>query len=300
MHAVCIQQDSPSLLDNADAVIERWQFEVELARALTAPHLGSMLRGCFGHALKQLACTCPSEQHAPTCRYAAIFEPSAPEAMAKRFQSTPPAYVITPPAPTAQARRHFSFQVTLLGPALAERTLVYQAWQLAATQGLAGIAARLRPAPPQTFPSRFAASTQLKLVFTSPLFIKRASQACFSPTVADVIEALVRRLHLSQQLYGVPQLPPPTKSAWLEQLDLAQCQSHWQPVRYQRHSNRQQQAMPLAGVLGELCLAGQMDAQFVQACYLGQWLHIGGKVALGQGAYQLHISSPIEQGVNAQ
>ncbi|MNR28957.1 hypothetical protein D3C85_1463070 [compost metagenome] len=45
--------------------------------------------------------------------------------------------------------------------------------------------------------------------------------------------------------------------------------------------------MPLYGLCGDLVLLGPLDHDLLAALTLGQWLHIGGKTALGQGGYRL-------------
>jgi hypothetical protein len=53
-----------------------------------------------------------------------------------------------------------------------------------------------------------------------------------------------------------------------------------------RYSGRQQQHIPLGGLIGALQLHGEL-APFAPYLHLGQWLHIGKEAAFGLGQYQL-------------
>lgn len=103
--------------------------------------------------------------------------------------------------------------------------------------------------------------------------------------VLDIFLALSRRLSLLQSIYGLAPLDLPTDWKSLS----ASCQMHssLKQVRYQRYSNRQQQIMPLEGATGTLWIHGPLPESVRQALAIGQWLHIGGKTALGMGSYQL-------------
>lgn len=104
---------------------------------------GAMLRGAWGHALRQLACStgrsecsgCPVREH---CRYTALFEP-LPETAQGTARDIPPPYIVE--AALARPRRltqgeHWHFEMVLFGVALAELPLIIWAWQVAACTGL--------------------------------------------------------------------------------------------------------------------------------------------------------------------
>ncbi len=282
--------------------IERWSLRISLAQPLShVEHAGSMLRGAFGHALKTLACACGGEPHIPGCRYQQIFEPLPPIDWPSRYRDCPPAYVLTPPAPEPSSHSQLDFAFTLLGPSLEQRALIWEAWRHAVQRGLGNrrIPARLQAVAHSTQPAAMHAGQQVRLQLTSPLLLKckHPGQSHSKPLgpdalgVGDLLIALHRRLDLTHRLYGVPATPLPPPEQWLalgESLDL---QASLQETHFSRHSSRQRQRMPLYGLSGTIDLRGQLAPTLLAALTLGQWLHIGGKTALGLGGYRL-LSDP--------
>ncbi|WPP46922.1 CRISPR system precrRNA processing endoribonuclease RAMP protein Cas6 [Pseudomonas sp. AN-1] len=278
--------------------IERWSLRLQLARPLQPlEHCGSMLRGAFGHALKALACRCPAPAHRPDCLCRQIFEPLPPSDWPLRYRDCPPAYVITPPPAAADNRQQLDFAFTLLGPTLEQRALIWQAWQQAASQGLgkAQVPARLQALGHEHCLPCAPGSTTVHLQLTSPLLFKRKlpGQPHSQPLrphelgIDDLLVALHRRLELTHRLYGVPATPLPALDEWLALGSSLRFAARLHEHHYARHSNRQQQRMPLYGLSGEIQLGGPLPQSLRDALALGQWLHIGGKTALGLGGYRL-------------
>jgi hypothetical protein len=124
----------------------RYQFNFAVETPL---HLnfysGSMLRGAFGHALRQLSCmtkmadckTCPLYR---TCPYPAIFETPPPENHGlQAFTEIPAPYIIEPPALGSkdyQPGDILSFSMVLIGRAIQQLPLIIYAWQRALARGL--------------------------------------------------------------------------------------------------------------------------------------------------------------------
>ncbi|SDU13357.1 Uncharacterized conserved protein [Pseudomonas pohangensis] len=279
--------------------IERWLLQVTPQTPIPqCEQAGSMLRGAFGHALKALACKCPAEQHAADCIYQQIFEPLAPADWPVRYQDCPPAFVLTPPAAKNAAQSPLSIAFTLLGPSLQHAELIWSAWQLAAHLGLGNerISASIERQQILSQPPEAPAHGPLTLNFCSPLLIKRKLPGAMTSSplqadqlgAADLFIALHRRLQLTHHLYGVHLTPPPALQHWLEIAEACEVVTRLKPVHFARRSNRQQQRMPLFGLCGTLQLRGPLDADLRASLALAQWLHIGGKTALGLGAFTLH------------
>lgn len=126
--------------------VNRYQFNFAVETPL---HLnfysGSMLRGAFGHALRQLSCmtkmadckTCPLYR---TCPYPAIFETPPPEHHSlQAFTEIPPPYIIEPPplgSKDYQPGDTLSFSMVLIGTAIPQLPLIIYAWQRALARGL--------------------------------------------------------------------------------------------------------------------------------------------------------------------
>ncbi|GAB4403115.1 MAG: hypothetical protein OHK0048_21670 [Rhodoferax sp.] len=138
--------------------IARYRLHARVQAPLQLPlYAGSLLRGTFGAALRQLACmtrapTCVGCPLRATCPYPRIFEtpPPPPAANApaadapgsrrpQQFSALPNAYVIEPPTPgarTLQAGDALEFGIVLIGPALQQSALVLLALQRALARGL--------------------------------------------------------------------------------------------------------------------------------------------------------------------
>ncbi len=134
--------------------IARYRFSATVVDALSLPpYAGSLLRGQFGAALRNLACMtrqpscagCPLRE---TCPYTRIFEAPAPSTHSlQRFSAIPNAYVVEPPlpdltgdsvgsAPFLQPGQTLAFHMVLVGNAVEQLPLVIVAWQRALRQGL--------------------------------------------------------------------------------------------------------------------------------------------------------------------
>lgn len=147
--------------NSAPLPIARYRFSARVVDALQLPHYaGSLLRGQFGAALRQLACmtrqpTCDNCPLLATCPYPRIFEAPAPERhQLQRFSAIPNAYVVEPPAPDLTLEEHHNssslepgqalvFHMVLTGHALEQLPLVIIAWQRALDRGLTRQRSRL-------------------------------------------------------------------------------------------------------------------------------------------------------------
>lgn len=288
----------PEALRLSSLPVERWSLRLSLARPLPqVEHAGSMLRGAFGHALKALACRCDSESHLPGCLYQQIFEPLPPANWPLRYRDCPPAFVLTPPLVDAGKRMQLDFAFTLLGPAQSQRALLWQAWQQAASRGLGKhkVPARLQALSHEPCLPPAPQDAHIHLQLTSPLLLKRKQpgQSHSQPLPpedvrsSDLLIALHRRIELTHRLYGVPAMPLPALDEWLALDDTLQLDARLQEHHFARHSNRQQRHMPLYGLSGDIHLRGPLPHSLRAALALGQWLHIGGKTALGLGGYRV-------------
>lgn len=299
----------------------RLEFQVDRPLALP-PFAGSTLRGVFGHALRRTACVTGLPACEPcalyrSCAYPAVFESPPPPGARRIYSDIPQPYVVEPPpmcesgAPLRPGSA-FAFDLVLIGPALSQLPLVLLAWQRALHSGigagnrgraqlqrvwlqgddepvLAGPQGRLRPhATGIRWPEPAQAPSAVRLNLLTPLRIKREGRvvAAGQPlTAVDVLMAIVRRVAELCEL----QLATDTGfdfSALREAACHVHCEAdlHWQDGR--RWSNRQQQHVPLDGLVGRIVLRGPL-APFWPLLHLGQWLHLGGKASHGLGRYAL-------------
>ncbi len=140
--------DSHAALAITTLPIARYRFTARVRQPLALPdYAGSLLRGQFGAALRNVACmtrqpTCPGCPLTQTCPYTRIFEapppPKGSHAL-QDFSSIPNPYIIEPPTPGARvldADEDFSFHLVLIGHAIEQLPLVIFALQRALSQGL--------------------------------------------------------------------------------------------------------------------------------------------------------------------
>ena len=133
-----------------DLPLSRYRFTAVMRAGVRLPgYAGSLLRGQFGAALRQVACmtrqpTCGGCPLLRTCPYTRVFEAAPPPAHElQKFSNIPNAYVIEPPLATAdlapcdlRSGDVLAFHMVLAGEAIAQLPLIVFAWQRALAQGL--------------------------------------------------------------------------------------------------------------------------------------------------------------------
>jgi len=128
--------------------IARYRFTARLQQPLALPeYAGSLLRGQFGAALRNVACmtrqpTCPGCPLLQTCPYTRVFEAPPPpkgQHALQDFSRIPNPYVMEPPTPGARivdADSELVFHLVLIGHAIDQLALIIFALQRALNQGL--------------------------------------------------------------------------------------------------------------------------------------------------------------------
>jgi len=126
--------------------VARYRFEFEVRQPIRLPdYAGSMLRGAFGHALRQLACMtrqkdCAACPLIASCPYPAVFAPPPPTShRLQQFSQLPVPYVIEPPAWGSRVLAEgetLIFHQVLIGKALQELPLIILAWRRAFARGV--------------------------------------------------------------------------------------------------------------------------------------------------------------------
>lgn len=130
-----------------DLPIARYRFDCIAQTPIRLPDFaGSLLRGAFGRALRQVACITREKDCAPCalkadCPYTAVFAPGKPEQPHPFLQNSgiPAPYVIEPPdwgAHVVGDGEGFSFHMVLIGRALGHLPIVILAWRRALARGL--------------------------------------------------------------------------------------------------------------------------------------------------------------------
>jgi len=299
----------------------RYQFNCQVLDPLKFNfYAGSLLRGAFGKALRKLACVthmqdCKACLLYRQCAYTKIFETPPPlHTPFQEFSQIPNPFVLEPPPLGCKALApgdRFSFNLVLMGQALAQLPIIIYALQTALHNGLGptqakvklldvvfepgqaiaqtiypiGKEASLLPSP--TFiPEPCAASSKINIELLTPLHIQQKGRVLSNTLQAkDFLLALVRRYYFLQEFHTQHYQAPNFKQL-SHQAQQIQIQHNLQWCEWQRYSNRQQQKMIFGGVLGELELTGDLSP-FLPLLVQGQWLHVGNKTTFGMGHYRL-------------
>ncbi|UOP04596.2 CRISPR system precrRNA processing endoribonuclease RAMP protein Cas6 [Conchiformibius kuhniae] len=295
----------------------RYRYTFRLHRAWRPPvPAGSCLRGVFGHALLELACTCPPNRavHAPDCPYRSLFEAPADARLNKSQQQTPPQpYVLFAPVrkEICPADGLFSFEIRLFGQARLLLPMVTAAWRRAFAKGVGAAAVSgslfdlavwqngvwqslpvsgTLPPHQQRFVLKNDYPKNLTLDLITPLRVVRNGK----PLRAAALDRDVLLRQLFRRVRGVSALYwPQDFAADYHGLmgDAAAIRSvpqlHWRD--FKRYSNRQQRAVPLGGLMGQWHLEN-VPPQWAALLDLGQWLHIGKETVFGLGAYRIRAA----------
>ena len=283
-----------------------------------------MLRGAFGHALRQLACMTKQKECSgcpllSSCPYPALFAPPPPPAHAlQKFSQIPVPYVIEPPSWGARQiipGETFIFHQVLIGRALRELPLIILAWRRALARGIGagdGTAELVRvvhcgatgdteihrpesgtltPHPQEiAFSSadqNGAEHDERTLHFCTPLRLQKNGHA-LPPEKLDartLLMALVRRANLLSEFHGNGVLIDDFASLLAASAGI-QDSKHLVWRDWTRFSSRQQQKMALGGVVGDWTISGPI-APFLPFLQLGEWIHAGKEAAFGLGHYTL-------------
>ena len=302
--------------------LARYRFDWRATSPMRIPdYAGSMLRGAFGHALRQLACMtkqrdCDGCALIASCPFPAIFAPVPPTAHTlQKFSDIPVPYIIEPPewgASQLAEGATFSFHMVLVGRAMQELPLIILAWRRTLARGVGpgdGTAQLVRvvhcghaseteihspesgaidPHPQEiNVTPAGAAPERVSLEFSTPLRLQHNGHA-LAPHKLDartLLMALVRRCSLLSEFHT--NTPLVSDFSFLRQACAAvhdEKQLVWRD--WTRYSGRQQQKMALGGVIGQWHLSGNLEP-FLPFLELGQWLHVGKEAAFGLGKYRL-------------
>ena len=300
--------------------IARYRFTAEVQQPLALPdYAGSLLRGQFGAALRQVACMtrqpscagCPLLQ---TCPYTRIFEAPPPEKgqhALQDFSQIPNPYVMEPPAPGAhvlEAGEALVFHLVLVGHAIAQLALVIFSLQRMLAQGLTRqrvVATLLRvqcidangAAQPVwsveqailvehsttlQLPEAPLSTSGLTLHIHTPLRLQQQGRplGVEQLTPRALVAALARRIALLMEFHaGQPGWGESARTI-IHQAETLSDQRDLHWHDWTRYSSRQQQEMTLGGVLGQWSLHGSPDT----LAKLWPWLWLGQWLHVGKNA----------------
>ncbi|MGK9451793.1 CRISPR system precrRNA processing endoribonuclease RAMP protein Cas6 [Acidithiobacillus caldus] len=299
--------------------MSRFWIRARCRDALSLPRFsGSLLRGTFGAALRELACltgvpNCNGCTLHARCPYALLLETPVlrADSLLPLGSAAPHPWLLEPPeGPRRLAPGEtLQFALVLFGQAHAQLHWCLMAFRRAFAKGLgpgravleleairredttewSGVdvyeapAARCLSVPP--------APTSLTLHFDTPVRILRRKQILGPDTLgfADFFGSLQRRLGLLETLYeGAEPSPWDYRAAGIEAASCLWEGEALEWVRWERFSHRQHRAMSWAGVTGRYRVA-RLPSILWPILYRGQWAHVGKSASFGFGRYRLEV-----------
>ena len=295
-------------------MIETFEFVIQLPTQITMPKFpGSMLRGAFGHALREIACmtkqkTCNDCPLTANCSYARVFEV---QQIPSSFKALSP-YIIQPGEDINAGKkpRPYHFTMTLIGEdTLKQLPIILLAWQKAFNKGLGKDAfiptihkvSHVRTQKdvyrkgtilpfdykPSELPYPPVQNKPWCIEFRTPMRIERQGKLIGQRefTLFELFKALVRRnKNIAKNYFNNWQ----NEYIELDSLRFIQCEAKLKWQDWSRYSNRQRQKMQLGGLVGTLTIpANTLTPQQAYQLSLSEKLNIGKHTVFGMGAIRI-------------
>jgi len=295
----------------------RYRFACRFIEEAYLPsYKGSTFRGAFGGALKKVVCAvrkkdCTSCLLAGRCVYARVFETAAVPTQPARQAAPPHPYVIEP---TLEGKTRyvagdaFDFTLLLFGEFNDYLPYFVYAFETMGEQGLGrhrrqglgryrveGVTgngqalydAERRQLGPQrptllSVSSGEAGSGTLHLRLLTPLRLKFDNQLQARLPFHLLIRAVLRRVSALFAAFadGEPELDYRGLVARAQAVEVVASQLNW--CDWQRYSNRQEQAMLMGGMNGEITYRGNIG-EYLPLLELARELHLGKQSSFGLG-----------------
>lgn len=287
---------------------------------------GPTIRGALGYMLKRVVChvrdrPCAECFLRARCAYPVVFEGVAPagRALMRKYPNIPQPFVLVLDGRTdrdVRAGDNHAFAIRLFGPAIEMHPFVLLAMIECGRTGLgrdrlefdvvtvddgANVLYRaaedheIRPPEPRRIelaPVVETGRAKLRLRFETPVRIRTDGLVNTRPTLAPVVRAAIRRIHVLSHFYGDGPILPGDSGPLIEEAAAATCSVntlHW--VHFDRFSTRQQRTMTLGGVVGELQLEGISPA-LAGLLRVATITHVGKATSFGFGRITCETGEP--------
>jgi hypothetical protein len=262
---------------------------------------GSAWRGGFGRALRRAVCitglpTCPGCPFETRCVYPYVFEtpPGAEGGILADYDQVPNPFVLAPrwgEGGTLAEGGETTIRLTLIGraiehAALARQALVEAGWRgLGPDRGALDLVAAEPVAPPPAAPCPERVAIEL----LSPLRLVEEGRLVGPDALRPrhLLMSLLRRVSLLAERHGPAPLDLDYRAlkALAEAGEFADRSLHW--TDWRRWSGRQQQLVPMGGLLGMLRLPLRGIEPFWPFLSLAPWVHAGKGATMGLGAMRV-------------
>jgi hypothetical protein len=312
----------------------KFNFQIKLETdAILPPFKGSTFRGVFGTALKKVVCalkqqTCDTCLLRDRCVYTLVFE-IPPDQDTEGVPSPPHPFIIEPPLTTTAhftAGTFLDFNLLLFGRANDFLPyFVYAVEQMGRTGigqrlngnravfHLSGVSSgeqivydpdsrKLQSVPPSDFSwERFAAGIstfdcpEITIHLETPLRLKYENRLQAELPFHVLVRALLRRVTMLNRHFGngEPELDYKGLVARAQKVQTKESRLLW--FDWRRYSNRQEQAMLMGGMTGEISYRGDLE-DFIPLIKFGELVHVGKATAFGLGKFSACFSPSPHRG----
>lgn len=309
---------------------EKFRFSLRVTSLMVLPpYKGGIFRGAFGNAFRRVVCVAPREDCATCllnqkCLYVSIFEPRSPQYFsdANKFNNAPPPYVLNPPLTNRQAfhpHETMEFDLVLIGRAIDALPYFIYTFHELGRMGLgrergkyeiSGVNLVRNDNPTQIYDgrtqtlnsyspkdetiSRVRAEdtdvTSLTLKILTPLRLKVNGELVTQLSFPLFFERLAQRLSLLAVFYDSNSCPNDLTQliSQAQQIETSSADLHW--YDWERYSRRQDRAMKLGGLKGNIAFAGELGP-FMPCLRLGEQVNVGQGTSFGLGNYSLESTS---------
>lgn len=290
------------------------------------PYLGSTLRGAIIDAMRATACpmrcekvdACEGRAH---CPYAYCFSPPPPprQENLRGFLDPPrPVFVIPPPiqATAWEPAQPLPFDLIFVGRSITYFQQVAASLIFAVQHGLGkgrapfdllavqnclgehkGVSLwnqnkdfflPVQPTPiADVFPLQIGPSDTVHITFLSPLRLVEQNKLLMKLSFRSFFGPLLRRLSSLLYFHCDGELQMDIRDTLSRAESVQTLSSHLEYVPLERWSSRQNQHVPMDGLMGSILWKGDLIPHVWPLLQIGSLLHVGKGVSLGLGRYQI-------------
>ncbi len=298
----------------------RYSFHCSMADGCRIPrYKGSVFRGAFGHALKKVCCAvrikdCLACLLSERCIYSKVFElrPHRSDNGRPRVAAPPHPYVIEPPLDTdteLTQGKNFDFNLLLFGAVNEYLPYFIYAVEQMGGQGIGRRAdgkrarfklkkvtaqgkvvylqgeERIRSIPPTSelvLSEPHPANGTLTLELTTPLRMKWSNRYQADLPFHLLARAMLRRISslFAAHDNGEPALDYKALVARSHEVKTVESRLRWLDIR--RYSNRQEQALLMGGMVGNVTYQGDLG-EYLPLMEVSRAVHLGKQTSFGLG-----------------
>lgn len=297
-------------------------FRIETLGPFRVPeYKGALFRGGFGQYFRDMVCVtrapmCTNCPHLSTCPYSTVFEtPVIPSqfSVLRKYPNAPHPFVLVPPLDGRTAippQTILELGVTLIGRGIDYLPHFIQVFDGMGRDGRYGGRFRLRSVvsavglgrlvydgmtrrfagePPLWVGEETGPVRRMAVEFLTPLRMRTEGRYNSRPDFVAITQALLRRIHLLQAIYGDGEADSEWVHELLRQADQVKTRrAEFRMYAWDRMSGRQGRRVQMDGVIGVLEAEGELT-ELAGWWRMGEWLSVGSGTSMGMGRYRMRV-----------